>query len=164
MKRSKIIRGVIPNLSCTIFLEKYGSLDLYDEDLKKIFIIDHKQLQSDKNSGWTLIGIPDKPDGTLSDHEYLGIHYDLFDIIKSSHQDRNIMWKFILNEPNVKKSQSESTKIYDDKIQNKKRSITKKLTKHTLKRRREKTVDYREKSFYYFRLIILDPSPKLDIE
>ena len=26
------------------FLEKYGSLDLYDEDLKKIFIIDHEIL------------------------------------------------------------------------------------------------------------------------
>ena len=28
-------------LSCTMFLEKYGSLALYDEDMDKIFIIDH---------------------------------------------------------------------------------------------------------------------------
>ena len=33
-----------------------------DEDVEKIFIIDHEQLQSDKNAGWTLIGIPEKPD------------------------------------------------------------------------------------------------------
>ena len=31
-------------VSKAIFLAKYGSLDLYDEDLKEIFIIDHEQL------------------------------------------------------------------------------------------------------------------------
>ena len=46
------------------------ALALYDEDLKKRFIIDHEQLQFDKNDGWTLIGIPEKEEGTLSDHEY----------------------------------------------------------------------------------------------
>ena len=57
-------------LSCTMFLAKYSSLDLYDEYLEKIFIIDHEQLKFDKNVGWTLIGIPEKPDVTLSGHEY----------------------------------------------------------------------------------------------
>ena len=61
----------------------------------KRFIIDHEQLELDKNIGWTLIGIPKKLNGTLSDHEYFCIHDDLFDIIQSTHQDRNIMWKFI---------------------------------------------------------------------
>ena len=32
-----------------MFLAKYGSLDIYDEDLEKRFIIDHEQLQSVKN-------------------------------------------------------------------------------------------------------------------
>ena len=32
---------------------------LYDEYLKKIFIIDHEELRFDKNDGWSLIGIPD---------------------------------------------------------------------------------------------------------
>ena len=32
-----------------MFLAKYGSLAIYDEDLEKIFIIDHEQLQSVKN-------------------------------------------------------------------------------------------------------------------
>ena len=72
-------------LSCTMFFEKYGSLALYDEDLEKIFIIDHEQLQFDKNAGWILIGIPEKPDGTLSDHDYFCIHDDICDIIQSTH-------------------------------------------------------------------------------
>ena len=42
-----------------MFLEKYVSLALYDEEMKKI-IIDHKQLQFDKNDGWNLIWIPEK--------------------------------------------------------------------------------------------------------
>ena len=32
-------------LSCTTFLAKYCSLALYNEDLEKIFIIDHEKLQ-----------------------------------------------------------------------------------------------------------------------
>ena len=63
--------------------------------MKKIFIINHEQLQLDKNDGWNLIGIPDKPDGTFSDLEYFCIHDDIFDRIQSTHQYRNIMWKFI---------------------------------------------------------------------
>ena len=82
-------------LSCTMFLAKYGSLDLYDKDLKKIFIIDQEQLQFYKNYGWNLIRIPEKPDGTLPDNEYFCIHDDLFDRIQSTNQDRNSMWKFI---------------------------------------------------------------------
>ena len=47
-------------VSKTMFLEKYGTLDLYDEDLEKGFIIEHKQLEFDKTDGWTLIGMPEK--------------------------------------------------------------------------------------------------------
>ena len=47
-------------VSKAMFLEKYGNMALYDEDLKKIFIIDHKKLQFDTTDGWTLIGIPEK--------------------------------------------------------------------------------------------------------
>ena len=80
-----------------MFLAKYGSMDLYDEYMEKRFIIDHEQLKFDKNARWTLIGILEKPDGHFSDHEYFCINDDLFDIIQSTHQDRNIMWKFISN-------------------------------------------------------------------
>ena len=68
------------------------SLDLYDEDMEKIFIIDHEQLKFDKTDGWTLIGIPEKEDGTLSDHGYFCIHDDLFDGIKSTDQDQNFFF------------------------------------------------------------------------
>ena len=71
-----------------MFLAKYGSLALYDEDLEKIFIIDHEQLEFDKTDGWALIGIPEKEDGSVYDHEYFCIHDYLFDIIKSTHQDQ----------------------------------------------------------------------------
>ena len=43
-----------------MFIEKYGSLALYDEDMEKRVIIDHNQLQFDKTNGWSLIGIPKK--------------------------------------------------------------------------------------------------------
>ena len=87
-------------LSCPFFLQNYGCLDLYDEDLEKRFIIDHEKLEFDKNSVWNLIGIPEKPDGTFSDHEYFCIYDDLFDRTRSTHQDINIMRKFISKEPN----------------------------------------------------------------
>ena len=145
-----------------MLIEKYGSLDLYDKFLEKIFIIDQEQLQFDKNSGWTLIIIPEKPDGTLSDNECFCIHNDIFGRIQST--DRNIIWKCISNETNENESQSKATYIHYDKIQNKKRSITKKLTKHTLQRKRQKKVYYWEKSFDEFRLMVVDPPPKLDTE
>ena len=53
-----------------MFIARYGSLDVYDEDMEKIFTIDHEKLEFNKNAGWTLIGIPEKPDETLSYHEY----------------------------------------------------------------------------------------------
>ena len=80
-----------------MFLAKYGSLALYDEDLEKRFIIDHEQLKFDKTDGWTLIEIPEKEDGAFSDHEYLCIHDDLFDRIKSADQDQNFLWGFSYN-------------------------------------------------------------------
>ena len=91
----------------------------------------------------TLIGIPEKPDGTISDHDYFCIHDDLFGIIQSTHQNRNIMWKYISNELNENEYQSEATEIHDDKIQDEKRSTTKYSTKHNLQIKSQKKVDYR---------------------
>ena len=59
-----------------------------------------EKLQYDKNVGWTLIGILDKTGGTFVDRENFCIHDYLFDIIQSTHQDNNIMLKFISNEIN----------------------------------------------------------------
>ena len=85
-----------------MFIAKYGILALYDEDTKKLFLIDYELLEFNKTDGWNLIGIPEKEDGTFSDREYFCVHDDLFDRIQSTHQDRNILWKFISNEPNEK--------------------------------------------------------------
>ena len=82
----------------------------------------------------------------MSDDEYFCIHDDIFDRIQSTYQNKNIMWKLISNEPNENEYPSEATEINDDKIQNKKRSITKESTKNNLQRKRQKvTVDYRGK-------------------
>ena len=75
------------------------------------------------------------------------INDDLFDIIQSTHQDKNILWEFISNETNENESQSEATEIHNDKIRNKNRSITKKSTNHNIQRKSQKRVDYRDKSF-----------------
>ena len=75
-------------------------MDMYDIDLEKILIVDHEQLQFDKNSVCTLIDDPDKPDVSLLDNECFCINDDIFDIIQSTHQDNNIIWDFISNEPN----------------------------------------------------------------
>ena len=148
-----------------MFHAKYVSLDLYDKDMNKIFIIDHKQLQFDKNVGWNLIGIPGKPDGYFLYHEYFCIHDDLFYRIKSNRQDKNIMMKFIPNELNKNESQCEATDICDDNIQNMNSTINKKSTKHTLHIKRQKiSADYKNKSSDEFRSMIVDPTPELDSE
>ena len=91
------------------------------------------------------------------------MHDDLFDRIKSTNQDQNFLWKFSYNEITEDESQSEAIETHNDKIQNKKRRATKYSTKHTLQRKRQKSVDYRKNSLDDFRLIIVEPHPKLYI-
>ena len=74
------------------------------------------------------------------------------------------MWKFLYNEITEDESQSEAIETHNDKIQNKKRRATKYSTKHTLQRKRQEPVDYMENSFDDFRLMIVDPHPKLHID
>ena len=81
----------------------------------------------------------------MYDHGTFCIHDDIFGRIQSIRQDKNIMWKFISNDPNENESLSEATEICDDKIRNKKRTISKKMSEHTLQRKRQKIADeYRE--------------------
>ena len=68
--REKFHIKIKSQLLCTMFLAIYRCLALYDEDMEKIFIIDHEQLKFDKNAIWNLIVIPDKTDGTLVDNKY----------------------------------------------------------------------------------------------
>ena len=72
------------------------------------------------------------------------------------------LWKFSFNELNEDEYHSEVTETQHHKIQDNKRSATKYSTKHTLQRKRQKPSDYRKNSLDEFRLMIVDPHPKLD--
>ena len=88
-------------ISLTIFLAKYGGLSLYDIDTEKGFPIDHKEIYFLKGDGYALIGNPDHPDGSSTDHEYFCIHDDLFDRILETDQDSDITLKVIHKETSL---------------------------------------------------------------
>ena len=79
--------------SCTRFLAKYGGLSLYDIDMEKRYSIDDKEINFLKGDEDALIGNPDHPNGSSTDHEYFCIHDDLFDRILETEQD----YDFTLN-------------------------------------------------------------------
>ena len=85
-------------ISRTRFLAKYGELSLYDTDTEKIYSIDDKEIHLVKGYGYALIGNPDHPDGTSTDHEYFCIHDDLFDRILETDQNSDIIFKVICKE------------------------------------------------------------------
>ena len=97
-------------------------LKLYVEDWEKLNIKNKIQffhtmfLSRYVSSGCNLFGICYKPDGLLSDHETFCIYDDQFDIIKSTCQDKNIMWKFISKGLNEDDFPTEATDICNDKI------------------------------------------------
>ena len=53
---------------CTCFLAKYGGLSLYDIDTEKRYSIDEKEMHFVKGYVCALIGNPDFPDGSSTDH------------------------------------------------------------------------------------------------
>ena len=63
-------------ISRTRFLYKYGGLYLYDIDMEKRYSIDNKGIHFVKGYGYALIGNPDHPYGTSTDHEYFFISDD----------------------------------------------------------------------------------------
>ena len=74
----------------TCFLAKYGGLSLYKIDTEKRYSIDDKEIHFVKGDGYALIGNPDNPDGSSTDHEYFCIHENLFDRILETDQDYDI--------------------------------------------------------------------------
>ena len=127
----------------TMFLSKYVSLAVYNEDVKIRFSIDHEEIQFNKNDVWGLIGILDEPNGLMSDHEYFFIREYIVDRTKSNYQGNNISLNIILNEPNKNYSNCDETEIYDDKICKKKRVFGNNTPWHNLQINREKnSVDY----------------------
>ena len=101
--------------SRTCFLANYGGLSLYDINTEKRYYIDDKEIRFVKGDWYTLIGNPDHPDGSSTDHEYFCIHDGLFDIILETDQDYDITLNVIhketsLSSINVKRSNSRSDK------------------------------------------------------
>ena len=79
----------------TRFLDKYGGLSLYDIDTEKRYSIDEKEMNFVKGERYALIGNPDFPDGSSTDHEYFCIYEDFFDRILATEQDFDITLNLI---------------------------------------------------------------------
>ena len=67
--------------------------------MEKRYSIDYKGIRFVKGYRYALIGNPDHPDGTSTDHEYFCIHDDLFDRILETDQNSDIILNVIHKEP-----------------------------------------------------------------
>ena len=76
--------------TCTRLLAKYGGLSIYYIDFEKRYSIDDEYILFVKGYLYALIGNPDHPDGTSTDHEYFFIHDDSFDTILETDQNSYI--------------------------------------------------------------------------
>ena len=85
--------------SLTRFFSKYGVIYLYDINMEKRYSIDDKEIHFVKGDGYALIGNPDHPDVTSTNHECFCIHDDLFDRILETDQSYDIILKVIHKEP-----------------------------------------------------------------
>ena len=99
----------------TRFLARYGGLSLYDIDTEKRYSIDEKEMHFVKGEGYALIGNPEFPEGSSTDHEYFCIHEDLIDRILATDQDSDISLNMIHRETslpsiNFKRSSQRSEK------------------------------------------------------
>ena len=56
--------------TCNCFLDKYIILYLYYVDFEKIYLIDDEEIHFVKGYGYALIGNPENPYGTSTDHKY----------------------------------------------------------------------------------------------
>ena len=126
--------------------------------MEKRYSIDDKEIHFVKGDGYALIGYPDHPYGTSTHHGYYCIHGDLFDRILETDQNSDIILKVIHKDPSFS---SINSKIYDSRSEN--NSISEMVTPfHRLQRKSQKKVhDYSQKSIDDFKLIIVNPSPKL---
>ena len=82
----------------TRFLAKYGGLSIYGIDFEKIYSLDDEEIQFVKGYGYALIGNPDHPNGTSTDHEHFFIHDDLFYRILETDQNSDIALRAIRKE------------------------------------------------------------------
>ena len=93
-----------PSMEDYLFMILIWRRDIPSINKKFIFV---------KGDVYALIGNPDHPDGSSTDHKYFCIRDDLFDRILETNQDSNITLKVIHKETsllsiNVKRSSSRS--------------------------------------------------------
>ena len=142
----------------TRFLAKYVGLSLYDIDTEKRYSINDNEIHFVKRYGYALIGNPDFPDGSSTDHEYFCIHDDLFDRILETEQDSDITLNVIQRETslpsiNVKISNQRSDKYSMSEMVTPHHQIQRKILK--------KKNDYSQKSIDDFELVLVTPYPKV---
>ena len=104
--------------------------------MEKRYSIDDKEIHFVKEDGYALIGNPDHPDGSSTDHKYFCIHDNFFDRILETEQDSDIKLNVIhrdtsLPSINVKRSNPRSEKY----------SMSEMVTpRHQLQRKRQKNL------------------------
>ena len=121
----------------TPFLAKYGGLSLYDIYFEKRYSIDDEIIHFVNGDVYDLIGNPDHPYGTSSDHEYFCIHDDLFDGILENDQNSDIILKVIHKEPSL--SSINDNRSYSTSKNNSRSKMVPPC--HQLQRKRQKIIN-----------------------
>ena len=89
------------------------------------------------------MGSTDEPNSLMYDNNYFCINEDIFDRIKSTHQEKNVLLKIISIEPNGKDSQYDAAYICVDNIFKKKRNFANNTHCHNILIKGQKNyVDY----------------------
>ena len=91
------------------FLAKHREISLYGIDFGNRYSINDEKTYFVQGDRYVLIGNPDHPDGTSTDHEYSCIHDDFFDIILETDHTSNIIVKVIHKEPSFSSINDNST-------------------------------------------------------
>ena len=69
--------------------------------MEKRYSINYKEINFVKGYRYALIGNPDHPYGSSTDHEYFCIHDDLFDRILETDQDSDITLNVVHKETSI---------------------------------------------------------------
>ena len=119
--------------NCTFFLDKYGRLSLYDIGFEKRYSIDDEDIHFVNGYGYYLIGNPEHPDGTSTDHDF-SFHDDLFEIILETDQNSDIILKVIHKEASFSSINENSTDSRS-KLRSRSEMVT---SPHHLQRKKQK--------------------------
>ena len=140
----------------TQFLDKYGGISLYDIDIEMRYTIEDEYINFIKEGIYDLIGNPDNPDGTSTDHEYYIIHDDLFEIVLETNHNSDIVSKVIYKYVSLPSINFSST-YSRSKLSNRSKIIS---PCHKLDIKYRKGYMISHNCFDDFKLIVVNPPPK----